>query len=171
MTGQSQEALPLDEERRLVEELTRATMAAELPEELDVFEAGRDAYLDARGTVPRSSSARDEATGFGAEIVVLLTPYIVAGALAAVKFLAGLVGDAIKEEAKPQVGSLIRRLFRPKGDGGAAEADVLPPLPADTLARVNAVVRDVCGQLDLAEDDARFVADAVTGRLALPSAH
>ncbi|QGF23230.1 hypothetical protein [Raineyella fluvialis] len=170
MTEQSQEILTPVAEREIVEELTRAAMTESLPEELGVFEADRDAYLDARGTIPPLAAAKDEATGFGAEIVVLLTPYVVAAALAAVKFVAGLLGDAIKEETKPQAASLIRRLFHLKApDDEPGQPEALPPLSTEDLARVNAVVTDVCTRLDLGEVDARFVADAVTGRLALPA--
>jgi len=51
MTATPGPELAPDVERDLVEELTRAALTEQLPEELPVFEAGRDAYLDARGTV------------------------------------------------------------------------------------------------------------------------
>lgn len=172
MTAPSQRVFAPDEERDLVEALTRAALEESLPEELGVFEGKRDEYLDARGTIPAPEHATDEATGFGAEIALLLTPYIVAGALAAVRFIGGMLGDAIKEETKPQFAHLVRRLFRlgpAESPVHPAEQAALRSLPADTLARVHAVVLSVCRQQGLDDDDATVVSNAVAGRLALPA--
>ena len=159
-------------ERELVEELTRAALTDQLPEELPVFEADRDAYLDARGTVAPPEHFKDEATGFGAEVLVLLTPYIIAAAVDAIHFVAGLFGDAIKDETKPQFASLVRRLFRlPEPTGTTTPAEDAAPvaLAADTVMRVRDVVLTACRQRGLSPDDAALVSDAVAGRLLAPA--
>lgn len=158
------------EERALVEELSRAALADALPEELGVFEARRDDFLEARGSIPPQEAGPDEPAGFGAEVVVLLTPYVVAGALAAVRFLGGLLADTVKDEAKPHLAKVVRRLFRLEEPSttSTSEQDALAALPPDTVTRVREVVRTACRQHGLDDDDAALVSDAVAGRLVLP---
>lgn len=168
--------LSADEERDLVDQLTYAALTDSLPEELGVFEGDREAYLDARGTIPPQQRSADEATGFGLEVLVVLTPYVVAGSLAAIKFVGGLLteafGESIKDEAKVHLSGLIRRLFglrTPEGVAAAADAQrAAAALPADTVARVREVVEDALRDKGLGTQDASLVSDAVAGRLMLP---
>ena len=110
---------PMDESA-LVEDATRAVLAASLPEESGVFEKGHAQYVRERGTVTRRTE--DEPLAFGAEAVLLLTPYVVAAVTAAVRFLASLVLDAASDEVKPAIGAWLRRLVH------AGPTDAPPPL-------------------------------------------
>jgi len=106
-------------------------------------------------------------------VLVLLTPYIIAAALDAIHYVAGLFGDAIKDETKPQLASLVRRIFRLPDPAGttaqpAGEA-VSVALAADTVMRVRDVVLTACRQRGLSPDDAALVSDAVAGRLLAPA--
>ena len=164
------------DERELVDQLTTAALSEHLPEELDLYLAGRQQYLDERGTIS-TTTTKEEATGFGAEILVALTPYFVAAATAAVKYVAGLLGDALKDEAKPLITRYVRRLFHLEepttGSSSAAvtppQPAAAPPLPSDTIGRVHEVVLAFCREHRLAESDSALVADAIAGRLALPA--
>ena len=149
------------DESALVEDATRAVLAAALPEESGVFEKEHAQYVRERGTVTRRTE--DEPLAFGAEAVLLLTPYVVAAVTAAVRFLASLVLDAASDEVKPAIGGWLRRLVH----AGPADAPPPAPLPADAAARVHEVTLDVCLELGLDPTDARLVSDAVTGRLSV----
>ena len=158
---------PADDDRALVAELTRDVLAAALPEELGVFEADADAFLDGRSP----AGDRDEALGFGAEAAVLLTPYVVAAVGAAVRYVAGFLLETAKAEARPVVSSWLRRVLRLRTPVPPPVDEPAPPaLTPAVLAEVRAITRSVCVQMGLDDDDAGLVSDAVTGRLALAGA-
>ncbi|MGE5764666.1 MAG: hypothetical protein ACM3ZF_12580 [Mycobacterium leprae] len=153
--------LPDDVETALVGELTTNVLSDIAPEELAMFEAHREGWLQARGSV---GEGRDEMLGFGAEVLMALTPYVVAAATAALRLLGSLLLDVAVAEAKPHVAGWLRRvLHQGEGDG-----EPVPPLPADALIRVHDAVLGVCLDLGLEASDATLVADAVVGRVHLP---
>ena len=163
--------LPPDDEAALVAELTRGALAESLPEELAVFEAQAGTFL--RGETPAGGPG-DEVLGFGADGVLLLTPYVVAAATAAVRYVAGVFLDTAKAEATPALAAWIRKVLH--RDAAAAGAAGAPPPPAGPLltaamiAEVHQVTLDVCRRMGLDPVDASLVSDAVTGRLAVASA-
>lgn len=167
--------LPPDDEAALVAELTRGALAESLPEELAVFEAEAGAFL--RGETPAGGPG-DEVLGFGADVVLLLTPYVVAAATAAVRYVAGVFLDTAKAEATPALAAWIRRvLHRDAAAVPVAGAAGAPPAPsagplltAAMIAEVHQVTLDVCRRMGLDPVDASLVSDAVTGRLAVASA-
>ncbi|RPF28964.1 hypothetical protein [Georgenia muralis] len=152
--------LPPELEAEVVSALTDAVLAQSAPEELEVFRARRAELVACPGTVPRPE--RDTALGSGAEVVVLLAPYVVAAATAAVRFLGKLVAGATEEEVQPMLRTWVRRLLHrePADDTGA-------PVPAATLRRVHDTASTVCRQMGLEDDDALLIADALVGRLSL----
>lgn len=167
-------ALPPDDEAALVAELTRGALAESLPEELAVFEAEAGAFL--RGETPAGGPG-DEVLGFGADVVLLLTPYVVAAATAAVRYVAGVFLETAKAEATPALAAWIRRVLHRDAAAvpvaGAASAPPAPPAPlltAAMIAEVHQVTLDVCRRMGLDPVDASLVSDAVTGRLAVASA-
>ena len=164
MTGETIDlgapVLPAELEAEVVSALTDAVLAASAPEELEVFRARRTELVAGRGTVPRPE--RDTALGSGAEVVVLLTPYVVAAATAAVRFLGKLLAGAAEEEVQPMLRTWVRRLLhRDPAD------ETVAPVPAATLRRVHETASTVCRQMGLQDDDALLIADALVGRLSL----
>lgn len=168
--------LPPDDEAALVAALTRGALAESLPEELAVFEAQAGAFL--RGETPAGGPG-DEVLGFGADVVLLLTPYVVAAATAAVRYVAGVFLDTAKAEATPALAAWIRRVLHRDAAAvpvaGGASAPPAPPagsplLTAAMIAEVHQVTLDVCRRMGLDPVDASLVSDAVTGRLAVASA-
>ena len=116
-SGQDREA-----EQELVGELARAVVRCVAPEELGLFAETEADYFRDPGLVLRARS-RDEAVGFGLDLA-LLTPYVLAVGTAVVHFLALVVSDAVRDEArdelKPVIAGRVRRLLR-RDDPDAAD--------------------------------------------------
>lgn len=140
-------------------QLTHDVLADTAPEELSQFEASASQYLDHPGHKIEQKS--DEMLGSALEIIVPLTPYIVAAATEVVRFIARALADAAEEEFKPAVVRWVRHLFH-------REPAVAPPppLPAGLVERVHDIALGVCRDLGAEQGDAAVVADAIAGRLA-----
>ena len=148
-----------EDERTVISDLTRAALEVAAPEEVAVFDANRDRYLE--GRAPTGTRGLDQQLGFGVEVIAMLTPYVVAAASAAVKAIVAAFADSATAEAKGAVSDWMHRLIHHE-KGGAAEV----ALPADLLQRVHQITYDVCSQMGADPADATRVSDAVAGRLA-----
>jgi hypothetical protein len=146
------------EQRTLVHQLTHDVLADTAPEELPQFEASASQYLDNPGQKIQSKS--DEMLGFGLEIIVPLTPYIVAAATQVVRFIAKVLSDAAEEELKPAAVRWVRQLFHREPAPAPAE-----PLPARLTEQIRDIAISVCRDLGADQGDAAVVADAIVGRL------
>lgn len=161
----------------LVAQLVRDVLVDAAPEETAVFAAHEQEWLAGDGPTPER---RDEMLGFGAEAaVVLLTPYVVAAAKSVVGYVARTLADlaaevateAVTEEATPVVVRWLRRVFHVESPAEPPEVPLPAPvaLPPDLARRVHDVALGTCQDMGLDEGDARLIADAVAGRLALPA--
>ena len=146
------------EQRALVHQLTRDVLADTAPEELSQFEASASQYLDNPGQKIQQKS--DEMLGSGLEIIVPLTPYIVAAATQVVRFIAKVLSDAAEEELKPVIVRWVRQLFHHEPAPAPAA-----PLPAGLAERIRDIAISVCRDLGADQGDAAVVADAIVGRL------
>jgi hypothetical protein len=162
--GDGPSVLAPDVERSLVAQLTRDVLAEAAPEETEVFAKDEAGWVD--GT-HQSAGPHDDMTGFGAEAFALvLTPYVVSAATAAIRYLAGVLGETADAELRPRIARWVSRLF---GHDEAKEEDVVPGLPVDVVRRVREVTLRTCRDMGLPEDDAALVSDTVAGRLVLPT--
>ncbi|GAB2868140.1 hypothetical protein [Nocardioides pacificus] len=156
--------LPSPEEQDFVAQLTRDVLQDAAPEEMGVFSSDERAWLE--GT-HRSEAPHDDLTAFGVEgVVVVLTPYVVAAATAAVRYLTGVLTEAAGEELRPRIKGWVRRLFG--HDGESPDPVVVKALSLDVVRRVREVTLSTCLDLGLERADADLVSDAVAGRLAVP---
>ncbi|WP_125611270.1 hypothetical protein [Specibacter cremeus] len=148
------------EERELSTALARLVVERIAPEELVVFDETAEEYFDD----PRKAlgaGLRDEPLGFGLDLA-LLTPFALAVAGQVVQFITDLVAGAVKDEAKPVVASLLRRLLhRP------AEASTNVPLTVEQSRRVHEIAVSEGRRLGLAEPTTALLGDAIVGALAL----
>lgn len=152
------------DERDLIVQLTRDVLADAAPEEIEVFAADENGWIAGRAEGGHSS---DKMLGFGAETVVLLTPYVVAAGTAAVRYIGHVLAEVVDAETRPLLTRWVRHLLRQdRGEPGTAP---LPALPVDLVRRVRDVTFATCHELGLADGDASLVSDAVAGRLALPA--
>ena len=161
-----------DVERDLVGELARVVVRHVAPEELGLFAETEADYFRDPGLVLRARS-RDEAVGFGLDLA-LLTPYVLVVGTAVVHFLAMVVADAVREEArdelKPVIAGRVRRLLR-RDDPAAAgrrepeEPDRAPGVTVEQAREVRQVALRHAMQSGLDPEKAALLADAFVGAL------
>jgi hypothetical protein len=161
-----------DTERDLVSELGRAVVRSVAPEELELFAETEADYFRDPGLTLRGGR-RDEAVGFGLDLI-LLTPYVLAAGAAVLRYLAAIVsdvvGDELRDELKPVVAGRVRRLLR-RDDPAAAdrrEPEARERAPGVTVEQAREVRRIALQQAvrsGLEEDKAALLADAFVGAL------
>lgn len=159
------------EHRALVAQLARGAVEREAPEELVLFQDSATQFFS-NATAVMHGDRRDESVGFGLDLA-MLTPAALAVASAVVAAVGGAVGDAWKDEATPVVGSWFRRLFgwlsrRRRGDDGRHDRSAAPraiPLTVEQARRVRAVAVKRAVAFGVPSDQARLLADSITGAL------
>ncbi len=165
----------------LVVALARATVERAAPEEMVLFPAASEAYLE--GHDPSKATRGDPMLGFGVETaVVLLTPV----ALTVAKDVLGFLRTQLKKQADEHGDEAFDWLFNRllhKGDKEAAEpgADTAPepappaadagePVPPELSDEQLEQVRDLAiekaKQLKLSDEKAELLADSLVGSLA-----
>ena len=161
-----------DAERDLVGELARAVVRRVAPDELALFAETEADYSRDPGLALRPRS-RDEALGFGLDLA-LLTPYVLVVGTAVVHFLAMVVSDAVRDQArdelKPVIAGRIRRLLRRDGPAAADrretdEHDRAPGVTAEQARAVRQVALQQAIRSGLDDEKAALLADAFAGAL------
>jgi hypothetical protein len=155
--------------RELIAELARDVVTTTAPDELPLFRATSEAFLNSPESVMRRVGARDETLGFGADAFVALTPFALAVASTVVTFLAQQARAVAQETAGEAVRDVLRSWLARVRPGGRAGTAAAPGLTADQLARVRAVAYEKARALELSEAQASLLADSMAGRLAASS--
>lgn len=147
--------------RPLTDELAQLVLDQVAPEELVLYdETAADYYADPQALL--NPKSRDEALGFGLELV-LLTPVVIAVAQSVGQWLAGAVIDAtVKESSSTLVDYLRKRLRRnltpPSGQRPA-------PLTPEQLSQVKTVAYQRAVAIGVDPVQAGLIADATAGAL------
>jgi hypothetical protein len=149
-----------DDERALAIELTGLVVGKIRPAEMEVFDDAVQEYFEDPDTALKTSR-REETLGFGLE-GLLLTPYVLAVAGPVVRYLAGVVAEAMQDEIRPRLVALLRRLF---GSVTASPADAPVTLSAEQIQHVRTLVSRTARDLELDGTRARLLAAAVAGQL------
>ncbi|MBA2740890.1 MAG: hypothetical protein H0U46_02645 [Actinobacteria bacterium] len=161
--------------------LARSTVERAAPEEMVIFPAAGEAYLEGRD--PSKQTRGDPMLGFGVEsAVILLTPV----ALTVAKDVLGFLRTQFKKQADEHGDEafdwLVKKLFR-RGDkkepGADATADATatppptsappvepPELTDEQLEEVRQLAIEKAKQLKLPKDKAELLADSLVGSLA-----
>jgi hypothetical protein len=156
---------PVDNE--VVDEVARGLVAQTAPQELPLFRATSEAYFADPDQVLAGKEDRDEMLGFGAEAVVtLVTPVALEVAKTVVGYLATQLVSVMEQHAGEAIATQVRKLFH----RDTAGADAPPPLTSDQLARVRDLALEKARQLNLADNQAHLLADAMVGSLSLDAA-
>ena len=155
--------LPPEAENELVTELARLALEQAAPEELVLFpETAEEYFKDPQAVL--DPKRRDEPVGFGLDLA-MLTPYVLAVGTAVIRFLAATVADAAREESRPLVGRLVRRLLRQEESTTRPASEAPSPLSVEEARRVREIAYQRAKALGLAEDQASLLADSVVGGL------
>ena len=144
--------------------LARAAIEGAAPEELPLFPAVSEAYLEGRDVTGEQGG--DEMLGFGVDAaVVLLTPVALTVAKDVLGFLRVQLAKQAAKHGESLVDRLFDRLLRRGDDEPAAE-----PEPAELTDEQLDQVRDFALQkaklLKLPDEKAKLLADSLVGSLA-----
>jgi hypothetical protein len=150
----------------VVADAAREILARTAPQEMPLFRATSEAYFADPDKALAERKPKDEMLGFGiAGAALLLTPVVIDVTRRVALFLIAQFGDAVKKESSEAVGGFVHDIFhRGEGDGEAKE-DV-PELTPEQLDEVREIAYSRALELDVPEDRAGLLADAVVGRLA-----
>jgi hypothetical protein len=149
----------------VVADAAREIVARAAPQEMPLFRATSEAYFADPEKALAERKPKDEMLGFGIEAAaLLLTPVIIDVTRRVALVLVRQFGDAVEKESGEAVGGFVHKLFQ-RGKGGAEAKDV-PELTSEQLQEVREVAYSRALELDVPEDRAGLLADAVVGSLA-----
>lgn len=171
----------------LVVALARATVERAAPEEMVLFPAASEAYLE--GQDPSKATRGGPMLGFGVETaVVLLTPVALTVAKDVLDFLRVQLRKQADEHGDEAFDWLVHKLLRrgddkdapttaaepgsepapgAPGDGGAPAEPAEPPeLTDEQLEQVHEFAIEKAKQLKLTDEKAELLADSLVGSLA-----
>jgi hypothetical protein len=149
----------------VVADAAREIVARAAPQEMPLFRATSEAYFADPEKALADRKPKDEMLGFGVEAAaLLLTPVIIDVTRRVALALVRQFGDAVEKESSEAVGGFVHRLFH-RGKGGEARDDV-PDLSSEQLHEVREIAYSRALELDVPEDRAGLLADAVVGSLA-----
>lgn len=153
----------------LAAELAREVVARVSPQELPIFGPTSRAYF-ANPDQALQQRSKEETLGFGGPgTLAVLTPYVLAIARPVVALLLREVADQATERSAEVVRRWVRRLLGQRDPAIVDdEESELKPLSPDQLRRVRELALDKARELDLDEDKAGLLADAMVGSLVLP---
>jgi hypothetical protein len=164
-------AISQTDERAVVEALARVAVDDAAPEERPLFGPMAEAYYDPRRGTP-SGSKSDEMLGFGvdaAAAAILVTPIALEAAKSVLGFLVGELQAAFKDEAKPMIQALVKRVLRrsekPNGESPAIETPAPPTLTQAQLNDLREVALETARRMGLREPKASIMADAIVGAM------
>jgi len=148
--------------------LARSAVERAAPEEMVIFPAASEAFLE--GDDPAKRTRGDPMLGFGVEsAVVLLTPV----ALTVAKDVLGFLREQLKKQADEHGDEafdwLVKKIFR-RGDDKKDESPAAAAAPAELtdeqLEEVRKLAIEKAKQLKLPKDKAELLADSLVGSLA-----
>ena len=146
--------------------LARSAVERTAPEEMVIFPAASEAFLE--GQDPSKKTRGDPMLGFGVEsAVVLLTPV----ALTVAKDVLGFLRVQLKKQAdkhgEDAFDWLASKLLRRDDDKEKpVDAAEVPELTDEQLEEVRRLAIEKAKQLKLADDKAELLADSLVGSLA-----
>lgn len=149
------------DQRQLLIDLSRDIVAQTAPQELPLFRPIIEAYLKNPEKTLKGQRNKDELLGFGiTEVTMLLTPLVLATMTEVIKF--------VKDEYPGMVNSAVKSLFKQFRSTEQDKQKLPPPLTPEQLKRVHNIALEQAGSL-LPAEQAKFLADAVTGSLVVAS--
>jgi hypothetical protein len=150
------------DQNQLITDVARDIVMQTAPEELPLFRATSAVYFKNPDKVLKGQTSKDEMLGFGAgEAVVMLTPYVLVVVTEVVRFVIAQVQQSVATESADLINNIVKKLFkrvRPE------ENDLLPLTPAQ-LTQVRKVAYESACRLNLPDNKASLLADAIKGSM------
>jgi hypothetical protein len=154
--------------------LARSAVERAAPEEMVIFPAASEAFLE--GDDPSKRTRGDPMLGFGVEsAVVLLTPVALTVAKDVLGFLRVQLKKQADEHGDEAFDWLVKKIFR-RGDDKDVKKDEAPAVAAapvepaeltdEQLEEVRKLAIEKAQQLKLPKDKAELLADSLVGSLA-----
>lgn len=150
------------DQNQLITDVVRDIIVQTAPEELPLFRATSTAYFKNADRVLKGQVSKDELLGFGAgEAVSLLTPYVFVVVTEVVRFVIVEVQKSVATESADLISDIVKKLFKRV----RPEENNLLPLTSAQLAQVYKVAYESARRLNLSNDRARLLADAIKGSM------
>lgn len=150
------------DQNQLIADVVRDIIVQTAPEELPLFRATSTAYFKNADRVLKGQMSKDELLGFGAgEAVTLLTPYVFVVVTEVVRFVIVEVQKSVATESANLISDIVKKLFKRV----RPEENNLLPLTSAQLAQVDKVAYESARRLNLSNDRARLLADAIKGSM------
>jgi hypothetical protein len=155
-----------EEGRAFIAEVSKNVVSQVAPEELDLFDDLVQEYFDDPTPPDPEEAASDDALGFGlGGALVAATPAVAAMANVVLGFLLTEVINIAKDQAGGMAVEKLRAHFSTRGESGTGS----PPLTTEQLVKVKQLASDQAKAFGMDDDEARKMADALVGSLALSS--
>jgi hypothetical protein len=171
------------DEQAIIEALAHSAVEDVAPEELPLFGPTSEAYFDpARGTPAGAKS--DEMLGFGvdaAAAMVFVTPVALEVAKSVVGYVVGELQTALKDQAKPMIQGLVKRLLHGSAKPGEAledktaeaagqaptkaAAEEARPFTLEQLDELHKVALKTAERMGMQREKASVIADAIVGAI------
>jgi hypothetical protein len=152
----------------LVRDLAKKLLRQTAPEELPLLRPASERYFADPEKALRERREQQEVLGFGAEAVVaLLTPIVLSVATDVLTEFATEIGKVAGSKGVSAIRAALRRLFRLEPASDQAAPVEIPPITREQLIMVRQSAFDRAVMLDLPEEKAGLLADAVVGSLAI----
>jgi hypothetical protein len=156
-----------DINNELINDLARDVVTQIAPQELPLFRAHSEAYFKDPQKALQSQSAKDDMLGFGVgEAIVLLTPIALATLDEVVKFVVEEAKKSAQDQGADLIQQQIKTLFKKFHYPDSNDKKNPAALTSEQLAQVRKIAFNKARQLNLSEDRAKILADAVVGSLA-----
>jgi hypothetical protein len=154
---------------QVVLEISRSFVSAIAPEELPLFRAQSEAYLQDPQKLNNRGKSKDEMLGFGVgETVTFLTPVVIAVTMEVFDYLMDELKKNLKSEGSAAISDMIKQMFK-KSPNTPDMQENQPTIPQgkEGLNKIHTLVMDKARQMKLSENKANQLANAIIADLAL----
>jgi hypothetical protein len=154
-------------ENELVKAVARDVVLEIAPQERPVFSAYSEAYFKSPEQALRASTGKDDALGFGVEVVIpMLTPIVLAVTSEVVRYVGQELGKAVVAGGARLGTAAVSTAFKTQAAAPAREQGI-PPLSQEQAKEVRKIAFDKALALKLSPDQANLLADSMVGSLRL----
>ncbi len=166
MLGQRGNFVTVLDQNQLVADWARDIVTQTAPEELPLFRVKSVEYFKNPDKLLKSQKSKDDMLGFGAaEVVILVTPYVLTIATQVIKFVTEELSKALATQSADAIGDIVKHIFQRPGKKQDDTTSI--QLTHEQLAQIYHVAYQTAIGLQLPDEKAKLLAHATVGSLAL----